>query len=204
MPLTTFEEEIYLRALTGRLVGKALSDLGINKLAVVAPKNLICSSIATATEASFLDHSGGVTYHFFVELNKNESEVARRLSQYNPQVTLLQFGGESPLDELKKSFVELLSQMAEMNVPGDIVVHVRIFAVGGLQSALEVKKVKEYLSSRKVFVYTVDFDKGKVIVNEVELLDKDIRLKPLREYQVTLEHADLLNRSLKDRKISFQ
>ncbi len=204
MALTTFEEEIYLRALTGRLVGKALSDLGINKLAVVSPKNLICSSIATATEASFLDHSGGITYHFLVELNKNEGEIAKRLSQFNPQAVLLQFGGESPLDELKRSFVELLSQMAEVKVPGDLVVHVRIFAAGGLQEALKVKKVKEYISSRKVFVYTVDFDKGKVIVNEVKLLDKDIKLIPLREYQVTLEHADLLNRSLRNRKISFQ
>ena len=92
MALTTFEEEIYLRALTGRLVGKALADLGVNKLAVVAPKNIICSSIATATEAAFLDHSGGVTYHFMVELGKNEEEVAKRVKEFGAQV-LLQFGG---------------------------------------------------------------------------------------------------------------
>lgn len=32
MAKTTFEEEIYLRALTGRLVGKALADLGSTRL----------------------------------------------------------------------------------------------------------------------------------------------------------------------------
>ena len=36
--LATFEEKIYLRALTGRLVGKALADLGVNKLVAVIPR----------------------------------------------------------------------------------------------------------------------------------------------------------------------
>ncbi|MEB3757750.1 MAG: hypothetical protein GSR76_02725 [Desulfurococcales archaeon] len=202
MPLTTFEEEIYLRALTGRMVGKAVSDLGVNKLAVVAPRNIICSSIATATEAAFLDHSGGVTYHFLVEPGK-EAEIAGRLVEFNPQATLLQFGGETPIEETKKSFVELMKQMAEKNVPGDIVVHVRIFAAGGFAEAVKDEKVKKYLQERNVLVYTVDFDKGKVLVNKIELGD-ELKLVPIREYHVTLEHADLLNRSLKDRRITFQ
>ena len=202
MPLTTFEEEIYLRALTGRMVGKAVSDLGVNKLAVVAPRNIICSSIATATEAAFLDHSGGVTYHFLVEPGK-EAEIAGRLVEFKPQATLLQFGGETPIEETKKSFVELMKQMAEKNVPGDIVVHVRIFAAGGFAEAVKDEKVKNYLQERNVLVYTVDFDKGKVLVNKIELED-ELKLVPIREYHVTLEHADLLNRSLKDRRIAFQ
>ena len=202
MPLTTFEEEIYLRALTGRMVGKAVSDLGVNKLAVVAPRNIICSSIATATEAAFLDHSGGVTYHFLVEPGK-EGEIAGRLEEFKPQATLLQFGGETPIEETKKSFVELMRQMAEKKVPGDIVVHVRIFAAGGFAEAVKDEKVKNYLQERNVLVYTVDFDKGKVLVNKIELGD-ELKLVPIREYHVTLEHADLLNRSLKDRRITFQ
>ena len=117
MPLTTFEEEIYLRALTGRLVGIAVAKLGVNKLAVVAPKNIICSSIATATEAAFLDHSGGVTYHFMVELGGNEEEVAKRLKEFNAQAVLLQFGGEDPIEKVKESFVKLLKAMAKEGVP---------------------------------------------------------------------------------------
>ena len=202
MPLTTFEEEIYLRALTGRMVGKAVSDLGVNKLAVVAPRNIICSSIATATEAAFLDYSGGVTYHFLVEPGK-EAEIAGRLVEFKPQATLLQFGGETPIEETKKSFVELMKQMAEKNVPGDIVIHVRIFAAGGFAEAVKDENVKKYLQERNVLVYTVDFDKGKVLVNKIELGD-ELKLVPIREYHVTLEHADLLNRSLKDRRITFQ
>ncbi|MCE4606206.1 MAG: hypothetical protein F7B59_02620 [Desulfurococcales archaeon] len=202
MPLTTFEEEIYLRTLTGRLVGKAIADLGVNKLAVVAPRNIICSSIATATETAFLDHTSGITYHFLVD--NNEEDIADRLAGFNAQVILLQFGGEIPIEQTKKSFVKLLKAMAKKNVPGNIVFHVRIFAAGGVKEALEDNEIKKYLASKEgLFVYTVGFDEGKVYVNKVKISDK-IELEKLAEYQVTLEHADLLNRSLKERKIIFQ
>ncbi len=204
MPLTTFEEEIYLRALTGRLVGIALSQLGVNKLAVVAPKNIICSSIAAATEAAFLDHSGGVTYHFMVELGKNEAEIAKRLKEFGAEVVLLQFGGEDPIEKVKESFAALLKAMAEEDVPGAIVFHVRIFAAGGVAKAIEDPKVKEYLGKKDLFVYTVGFDEGKVYVNKVKIEGNEFKLEKIKEYHVTLEHADLLNRSLKDRKVTFQ
>lgn len=205
MPLTTFEEEIYLRALTGRLVGKALADLGVNKLAVVAPKNIICSSIAAATEATFIEASSGVTYHFMVEPGANEATIAERLASFAPQVTLLQFGGETPIEEVKKSFVALLKEMAAKRVPGDVVVHVRIFAAKGLDEALKDAEVREYLRARNVYVYTVGFDEGKVYVNRIVINeDGSYVLEKLREYQVTLEHADLLNRSIKNRRLAFQ
>jgi len=205
MPLTTFEEEIYLRALTGRLVGRALADLGVNKLAVVAPKNIICSSIAAATEATFIEASGGITRHFLIEPNVNEGEVAERIRGFSPQVTLLQFGGETPIDVNKGSFIRLLREMAVRRVPGDVVVHVRIYAAGGLDDALKDVDVREYLRARNVYVYTVDFDQGKIYVNRV-IIDEDgtYTLDKIREYQVTLEHADLLNRSIRDRVITFQ
>ena len=204
MPLTTFEEEIYLRALTGRLVGIALAKLGVNKLAVVAPKNIICSSIATATEAAFLDHSGGVTYHFMVELGGNEDDVAKKLKEFNAQAVLLQFGGEDPIEKVKESFVKLLKAMAKEGVPGAIVFHVRIFAAGGVAEALKDADVAKYLESKDLFVYTVGFDKGKVYVNKVKIEAGQAKLEKIAEYHVTLEHADLLNRSLKDRKVTFQ
>ena len=204
MPLTTFEEEIYLRALTGRIVGKALSDLGLNKVAVVAPKNIICSSIAAATEASFLDYSGGVTRHFMIELGENEAEIAKRIKDFDAEALVLQFGGESPIEEVKKSFVKLLKALAEEQVSGALVIHVRIFAAGGLKEALLDENIKSFIKERPVFVYTVDFDNGKVYVNKAEIVDSEVKLKKIKEYQVTLEHADLLNRSLKDRRIAFQ
>ena len=205
MPLTTFEEEIYLRALTGRLVGKAIAGLGVNKLAVVAPKNIICSSIAAATEATFIEASGGVTRHFMVEPDVNEEEVVRRLVEFAPQATLLQFGGETPIEVVKRSFVKTLKEMADRKVPGDVVVHVRIFAAKGLDEALTYEEVRSYLKERSVYVYTVGFDEGKIYVNKVIIGDDgSYTIEKLMEYQVTLEHADLLNRSIRDRRITFQ
>ncbi len=78
---------------------------------------------------------------------------------------------------------------------------VRIFAAGGLKEALEDEGVRKYLEAKDVFVYTVGFDEGKVYVNKVAV--PSLELTRLTEYQVTLEHADLLNRSLKDRRITF-
>ena len=202
MAKTTFEEEIYLRALTGRVVGKALADLGLNKVAVVASRNIICSSIATATEATFITLGGGITYHFLAEKGK-EADIAERVKEFAPQVTVLQFGGETPIEETKEIFVETLRQFAEKDVPGAFVVHVRIFAAGGLAKALEDEKIREYLSKKDLFVYTVGFDEGKVYVNKIVLDGKEIKLEKIAEYQVTLEHADLLNRSLKDRSVTF-
>jgi len=203
MPLTTFEEEIYLRALTGRLVGVALTDAGYSKIAVVAPKNIICSSIAAATEATIVER-GAVTKHFMVEYGSNEGEIAKRLKEFEPQVSVLQFGGESPMEENKKSFYKLLKEMAVNEVPGDVVVHVRIFAAGGLDEAIKDEAVLGYLKSRNVYVYSVGFDEGKIYLNKIVFEDGGYKLQRIREYHVTVEHADLLNRSIKNRRLTFQ
>ncbi|WP_367883669.1 hypothetical protein [Thermococcus peptonophilus] len=105
-----------------------------------------------------------------------------------------------PIEETKRIFVETLRQFAEQDVPGGaFVIHVRIFAAGGLAEALKDEKIREYLGKKDLFVYTVGFDEGKVYVNKILLDGEEIKLEKIAEYQVTLEHADLLNRSLKDR-----
>ena len=155
------------------------------------------------TEASFLDHSGGVTYHFMVELGRNEEEVAKRVKEFGAQVLLLQFGGEDPIEKVKESFVKFLKAAAKENIPGAIVFHARIFAAGGVAEALKDEEVKKHLSSRNLYVYTVGFDEGKVYVNKVKIENAETKLEKLTEYQVTLEHADPLNRSLKNRKVTL-
>lgn len=201
--MTTFEEEVHLRALTGRLVGKALADLGVNKLAIVAPKNTICSSIAAATEAGFIDHTGGVSRIFLTEPGSDEASAVERLAEYGAPVVLLQFGGETPIDVVKKSFVETLKHMAEKGLGETLVIHVRIFAAGGLDEALKDAKIKDYLASRNIVIYTVDFDRGLVLINKGRIEGDKVVLEKIREYPVTLEHADLLNRSIRQRKVSF-
>ena len=96
-----------------------------------------------------------------------------------------------------------------VNAPGLYVLHAdarvvdAVAAAGGLAEALKDEKIREYLGKKDLFVYTVGFDEGKVYVNKIILDGEEVKLEKIAEYQVTLEHADLLNRSLKDRSVTF-
>ncbi len=188
------EKEIYLRLLTGKVVGKAVADLGVNKLAIVHPKNIICASIAAATGASFLNHTEGVTRTF---MNDDTEKLVEELSDYGADVILLQYGGESPVEETKKAFVELMKKMAEEGVEGDIIIHVRTYLMGAFEEALQDEAVHEYLSERGVFVYTLDAEEGKFYMNEFLEGEEEYILAPVLEYDISVEHSKLLKESLK-------
>ena len=200
MAKTTFAEEVYLRALTGRLVGEDLLA-SYNKVAVVSMKNIICCSTATAAESAFISQTGGKAWHFIVEKG-NEKEVAEQLKEYDGDAILLLFGGETPIEEAKEMFSKLLEEMALHDIIADIVIHVRIFAAGGLDEAIKNEKVKEYLQKRNVYVYTFDLDNGMMLVHEIEIND-GITLHRIAELPITCEHANLLNKSLRDKKIAW-
>ncbi|NPA22495.1 MAG: hypothetical protein GXN92_02865 [Candidatus Micrarchaeota archaeon] len=176
-------DEIYLRALTGRVVAKAAADLGINKLAVVAPKNILCSAMGAAIESAFVSYTGGISGHF------------ERAPEGFDSV-LLAFGGESPVEEMKRAFVEKLKDMAEREIESDVIIHVRTYGMGGLDMALEDETIAEYLTERATYVYTVDLEHGIFKMNEI-LWDEEYQLYPVLEYPLTLEHTRLLNKSLR-------
>ncbi len=192
MAKTTFEEEIYLRNLTGRLVGKVLDDIGVNKVAVVVPDNKICISMGSSTLSAFLSLSGG-TGRIFVA---SDETVADRIAEYDPQVIVFQFGGEWGREENIELLKKIVNKLEEKEVASDVVFHVRTFAMGALDELSE----SDFLYDRDVYVYTVDLEKGKVYLNKWE--GKEL-IKVL-EYDVSFEHADLLNRSLKDRTVTFK
>jgi len=203
MAKTTFAEEIYLRALTGKVVGEHV--LGIyNKVAVISVKNIICSSISAAAEAAFVMKTQGRAAHFIVE-EGNAEDVAKEVARFEPNAVILMFGGETPIEETKKLFVETLKALSALDLDADIIVHVRIFAAGGLAEAVKDKDIAEFLNDREVYVYTVDFDGGFIILNDVFLEENgEIVLSKLSEIPVTVEHADLLNRSLRDRTVEWK
>ncbi len=200
MAKTTFAEEVYLRALTGRLIGEDLLA-SYNKVAVVSMKNIICCSTAAAAEASFISQTGGKAWHFMVEKGE-ENSIAKQLEEYDSEAILLLFGGETPIQEAKELFSKLLEEMASLDIIADIVIHVRIFAAGGLDEAIKNEKVKEYLQKRNVYVYTFDLDNGMMLVHEIEIND-GITLHRIAELPITCEHANLLNKSLRDKKIAW-
>jgi len=203
MAKTNLEEEIHLRALTGIYVGQFVLD-SYTKVAVISQGNIICSSLSAASEAVFVSDTGGRTAHFIAE-NRSVPRIVKSVQEFAPQAILLMFGGETPMEETKKLFVEVLEKMAKAELEGDIILNVRIFAAGGLQDSLKKPKIKEYLLNREIIVYTFDLNIGLFFVNWVEMDDEGkISLEKIEEYPVTAEHADLLNRSIRDRKLSWE
>ncbi len=200
MAKTTFAEEIYLRALTGKVVGESILG-GYNKVAFVSVKNTICSAISAAAEAAFIMTSKGRAIHLIAE-DGNADQVAASVEEFDPEAVILMFGGETPIEETKKLFVETLKALSGADLDADIIIHVRIFAAGGLDQALKDSEVEEYLTNSDVYVYTVDLDRGLVIYNSVYFEEKPT-LERLGELPVTAEHADLLNRSLRDKTLTW-
>jgi len=197
---TTIAEEIYLRALTGRLVGEDLLA-SYNKVAVVSMKNIICSAMVGASIASFVSQTGGRASHFIVEEGK-EKDVANQLEQYDGEAIILLFGGETPTEKAKKLFSNLLGEMAVHGIVADLIIHIRIFAGGGLDNAIKNNDVMQYLKERNVYVYTFDLDNGMMLIHEIEL-EEDITLHKIAELLITCEHANLLNKSLRNKEITW-
>ncbi len=202
MGKTTFGEEVYLRALTGRYVGEFVLRDYVD-VAVISPKNIICNSISAAAEATFVSKTGGRAIHLIAEPGKLD-ELAAEIEAFSPEAIVLMFGGETPIEETKKLFVETLKALADRDIDADIIVHVRIFAAGGLNEALKHDEIHQYLLAQTVMVYTVDLDRGLFIINLAGITEKgEVELAPLEQYVVSVEHAELLNRSLRGKTIQW-
>lgn len=202
MPKTTFSEEIYLRALTGKVVGEAILS-EYNKVAVISTKNIICSALSAAAEAVFSNNTNGTISHFIVEENQIEPTI-KSVIEFKPEAVLLLFGGETPIEQTLLLFNQTLQELAKSNQEMAIIFHVRIFAAQGLHEAVKEKSVLSFLQNNEIFVYTIDFEKGKLVYNEIYIpTSQKIKLEPILEVALTLEHADLLNRSLRDKTISW-
>lgn len=202
MAKTTFAEEIYLRALTGKVVAEHVLD-DYTKMAIISVNNTICASISAATEAVFVSLNEGRAAHFIVEDN-NVEQVVESVIDFDPDGVILMFGGETPIEETKKLFVKTMKAIAEKNPEFDVILHVRIFAAGGLQEALKEEAVQNYAEENEMGVYTVDLDKGLLIFSSIHVeMNNEIHLHKILEVPVTAEHADLLNRSLRDKTIAW-
>jgi hypothetical protein len=201
MAKTTFSEEIYLRALTGKVIAEHVLD-DYKKMAIISVKNTICAAISAATEAVFVSKTGGRAAHYFVEEN-NVEDVIQAVGEFDPDGVVLMFGGETPIEETKKLFVKTMEAIAKEEPDYDVILHVRIFAAGGLQEALKVPVVQEFAEENELGVYTVDLDNGLFIFSSIHVEDQDFHLEKILEVPVTAEHAELLNLSLRDKTLTW-
>ncbi|RLD15719.1 hypothetical protein DRI50_03600 [candidate division KSB1 bacterium] len=205
MAKITFSEEIYLRALTGKVVAEHILD-DYTKIAIISINNTICAAISAATEAVFVSLTEGRAAHFFVD-DSNVDQVIQQVIEFNPDGVVLMFGGETPIEETKNLFVKTMHAIAVKNPEFDVILHVRIFAAGGLQEALKDEAVEIYAEENEMGVYTVDLDNSLLIFSSIHVDDDDyddiIYLEKILEIPVTAEHADLLNRSLRNKTIAW-
>jgi len=190
----TLEEEILLRALTGRVVGtEVMKDY--NKIAIISEDSLMCTATSTAVEASYLSKNNfGNILHIIVKEN-GVKDVADKVIDYDPGAVLLMFSGEG--EESTGLFVKTLKSLSEAMVETDVILHERIFSSGGLQEALKDEGVAEYLEETPLFVYTADLDGGMMVLNEIYIEGGNVELDPLEHYPLTLQHVELLKKSLR-------
>ncbi|MEM0479386.1 MAG: hypothetical protein QXS16_03615 [Pyrobaculum sp.] len=196
----SLEEEIYLRTLTGVLVGRTLLN-GYQKVALVTVPDRICSSLAAATATSFINNVAGYrdgVAKIFVYEPGREREVARRIKEFGAEAVYIVYGGEQSQRYVANITKKTLEALAAEGYDGALLIHVRIFlATNRLQTVLEDPALREYLTKvREIRVFTADLQRKEFLFHRVEINGTSIRLNTYCRVPLTDEHVNLLRISL--------
>ncbi len=198
MSLLSYDEELYMRVLNGRVVGKYILK-ELNRVGFLVIDNKMCTAFAASAEASFIEETNGVVKNYVLG-KESEKDLVERISKDNLQALIIIFGGESDNETLKDSLKNILGIIAEMTLEIDLIIHMKEFAIGGIDYALKDKKISSYLSIMdNVYVYNPDFDNGYMVFYSAYVEGEKFHIEEIERYSLTYEHAVLLNKSLKDR-----
>ncbi len=192
----SLEQEIYLRSLTGYLVGQKLLE-GYRKVAVITYPDRVCSALAAALVTSYVarnNYREGAAAVFVYEDGKVE-EMGRRVVEYNPDAVYISYGGEQKLSHVTQITEKTLQALAKSGYRGAMVIHVRVWLATKQLTQLS-EEVRRYLASLKeVKLFTADLPNRKLIFHRVKFED-GIKLEKLGDVAITEEHAKLLTISL--------
>jgi organic radical activating enzyme len=194
----SLDQEIYLRGLTGYLVGKNLFE-GYKKLAIITYPDRICSSMASSVVSSFLstgmykDYSASV---FLYDENKLE-EIVKEIIKYDPDILFIAYGGEQKLSHVSEITKKTIEKLMKNNYKKALAIHVRTWlATKQLSDILSDNKLKEYLKSLpEIRLFTADAQNKKFFFNKVKIEDT-VKLEKFKEENITNEHANLLKISI--------
>ncbi|QOJ79086.1 hypothetical protein IG193_01060 [Infirmifilum lucidum] len=192
-------EEVYLRALTGYLVGSELL-CGAGRVALVPLNDRICLSPSAAIAAAYWSKSGlkeGVVAVF--EYNQsNPSETADRVLKWGPDTIAILFGGESRLGDVNRYAIDFLRALRDRGFKGRLVIHVRTWlATKGLENVLADPELARYLESLpEIRVFTANLDAKKFYYSRVAVSAGKASLQTLAESNLNNEHVSLLRNSL--------
>ncbi|WP_174448931.1 hypothetical protein [Conexivisphaera calida] len=195
----SLDQEIYLRSLTGYLVGRHLLA-GFRKVAVLTYPDRICSAMAAAALASYeasgnyRDAAGAV---FLLEPGKEDAAAGSAL-RYGADAVYLSFGGEQKMSDVASLTARAVGALARAGYRGALLVHVRAWlATKQLSSLLSDPTLAAYLRGLgDVRVFTADAAARKFLFNRVRIGESGAALERYAEAEITKEHADLLRISL--------
>lgn len=199
MSRASLEQEVYLRALTGYVVGQNLFD-GFKKIAIITYPDRICSSMASALATSLISkygYKGNFVMVFNYEENK-EKELVKKIKEFRPDAIYISFGGEQKLSYVSKITYNLLVNLMEEKCMASLVIHVRTWlATKQLSNILSDERLRKYLESLKeIRLFTADLQNKKFIFHRVKIEGNNVKLEKIKEFDITDEHVSLLKISL--------
>lgn len=195
----SLDQEIYLRGLTGYLVGKNLFE-GYKRVAIITYPDRICSSLTSATVAGFLsaeNYRNESARVFLYDENKLD-EIVKEILKYNPDILFIAYGGEQKLSFVSDIAKRTIEELMKNGYNKALAIHVRTWlATKQLSNILSDNKLKEYLKSLpELRVFTADAQNKKFFFNKIKFEEESIKLEKFKEENITDEHAHLLKISI--------
>ena len=197
--LLPLPEELYLRALTGRLVGEHLFD-GYSKVAVVIYPDRICAAMGASALTSFTYMTGyrsGIGAVFLYE-KASIGKVAKEIVDKRFDLVYIAYGGEQKMSVVNEASKDTLKALAVAGFKGALAIHVRVWlATKQLSTLLSERDLKEFLEKLpEIRVFTADLQSRKFLFNRVKISEGNALLATYREVLLTDEHVELLKRSI--------
>ncbi len=196
------EEKIYMKALTGMVLGgTALKNY--QRIAVIGMEHILCAAASGATEASFMLGSGGNITHLVARKDKIK-EMVGNIAEYDPEIVVMLFA-ESPEPGLNRElFLETMKEIAGVELDTDLLFDPMTLMNGTLAEAVKDIEVQRYMQDIESFVFTLDLDTGRIVMNIIEVDNGEVMIDPIEEYKLTVEHTLLLNRVIRGKTLKWE
>lgn len=195
----SLEQEVYLRSLTGRLVGM-YEFQGFQKVAIISYPDRICESISTAAAVAFFDKYGyGENRLSIFDYGDDIDATAKKIAENGFDAVYIAFGGEQKMSEVSAMFRKTVDALRKASYRKALLIHVRAWlATKQLSSLLSDSTLRTYLSSLpEIRLFTADPGARKFFFHRVKIDQSgSVKLEKYAEEDITQEHANLLKISL--------
>ncbi|KJE48621.1 MULTISPECIES: hypothetical protein [Acidiplasma] len=192
----SLEQEVYLRALTGRLVG-IYEFQGFKKIAIISYPDRICESISAAAAVAYLDKYGYSENKINVfDYDNDINKTAEKITRENYDAVYIALGGEQKMSDVAKMFNSTLTALKNAGYKHALLIHVRTWLATKQLSTLDESSMEYIMSLPEVRLFTADPSAKKFFFHNVKFDGKKPKPEKYAEEDITQEHANLLKISL--------